>query len=196
MIRFATSLLIVLCTCLTANGQNTNPRVIIETTLGDITIELFPMEAPVTVENFLSYVQGRTYDSAAFYRTVTLDNQPDNDVLIEVIQGGAWKTLDIEKFIPITLETTQETGIKHLNGTISMARNGPDTATTEFFICINDQPELDFDGKRNSDGQGFAAFGQVISGMEAVIAIQNAPHLNQEINPMIYIKSIRLISVD
>ena len=194
MIKFTASLFLVLGTFLTAVGQNTNPKVVIETTLGEITLELFPSEAPVTVENFLRYVQDGTYDSSAFYRTVTLDNQPNNDVLIEVIQGGAWKTLDIEKFQPITHETTQETGIKHINGTISMARNGPGTATTEFFICINDQPELDFGGKRNSDGQGFAAFGQVVSGMDTVIDIQDAPHLKQEINPMIYIKSIRLVS--
>lgn len=194
MIKFGSSLVFVLSTFLTVVGQNIDPKVVIETTLGDITIELFPNEAPVTVENFLKYVQDGTYDSSAFYRTVTLDNQPNNDVLIEVIQGGAWKTLDIENFQPISHETTQETGIKHLSGTISMARNGPGTATTEFFICINDQPELDFGGKRNPDGQGFAAFGQVLSGMETVIAIQNAPHVNQEINPMIYIKSIEQIS--
>ena len=194
MIKFAASLFLVLGTFLTAVGQNTNPKVVIETTLGEITLELFLPEAPITVENFLRYVQDGIYDSASFYRTVRLDNQPDNDVLIEVIQGGAWKTLNIEKFQPVSHETTQETGIKHLSGTISMARNGPGTATTEFFICINDQPELDFGGKRNPDGQGFAAFGQVISGMETVIAIQNSPHINQEINPMIYIKSIRKIS--
>ena len=194
MIKFAASLLFVLGTFLTSVGQNTNPNIIIETTLGDIGIELFLTEAPVTVENFLRYVQDGIYDSSSFYRTVRLDNQPNNDVLIEVIQGGAWKTLDIEKLQPITHETTQETGIKHLNGIISMARNGPGTATTEFFVCINDQPELDFGGKRNPDGQGFAAFGQVISGMATVKAIQNSPHINQEINPMIYIKSIRQVS--
>ena len=96
MIKFTASLFLVLTTFLTAVGQNTNPKVVIETTLGEITLELFLPEAPITVENFLRYVQDGIYDSASFYRTVRLDNQPDNDVLIEVIQGGAWKTLNIE----------------------------------------------------------------------------------------------------
>ena len=69
-------------------------------------------------------------------------------------------------------ETTRETGLRHLDGVISMARMGPGTANTEIFICIGDQPELDFGGKRNPDGQGFGAFGRVVEGMEVVRRIQ------------------------
>ena len=93
-------------------------------------------------------------------------------VKIEVIQGG----LELEStdlpFEAIRHESTQITGIKHLDGVISMARGGPGTAASEFFICINDQPELDFGGQRNPDEQGFAAFGKVVDGMEVVRRIQ------------------------
>ena len=81
---------------------------------------------------------------------------------------------DIGLFEPIKLERTSDTGIKHLDGTISMARGGPDTASSEFFICVNPQPSLDFGGMRNADGQGFAAFGQVTMGMDVVRKIQNS----------------------
>jgi peptidyl-prolyl cis-trans isomerase A (cyclophilin A) len=76
---------------------------------------------------------------------------------------------------PIQQETTAQTGLKHLDGTISMARLEPGSATSEFFICVGDQPELDFGGKRYADGQGFAAFGRVTQGMEVVRAIQALP---------------------
>ncbi|MDG1708297.1 MAG: peptidylprolyl isomerase, partial [Emcibacteraceae bacterium] len=102
-----------------------------------------------------------------------MQNQEQNDIKIEVIQGGISGDSDIAKFEPTVLERTNETGIKHLDGAISMARGGPDTASSEFFICINDQPSLDFGGMRNADGQGFAAFGMVTKGMDVVRAIQN-----------------------
>ena len=80
---------------------------------------------------------------------------------------------------PIKIETTKATSLLHKNGTISMARSEPNSATSSFFICINDQPELDFGGKRNSDGQGFAAFGQVTKGMDVVLKIQSQKSENQ-----------------
>jgi peptidyl-prolyl cis-trans isomerase A (cyclophilin A) len=105
-----------------------------------------------------------------------MDNQPRDSVKIEVIQGGRWENEE-RGFAPIQLETTLVTGILHRDGVISMARSGPDSATSEFFICIGEQPDLDFAGRRNKDGQGFAAFGRVIKGMEIVRKIHsiNAP---------------------
>ena len=149
-----------------------NPTIIMETSLGTITLQLFPKKAPNTVKNFLSYIEQNRYNECHFYRVVHSNNQPENKILIEVIQGG----LGIDKH-PLELksiihENTDQTNILHKNGTISMARLEPGTASSEFFICINDQPELDFGGKRNPDGQGFAAFGQVIKGMEIVRTIQ------------------------
>ena len=132
----------------------------IETSLGNIVIELYPDKAPLTVSNFLKYVDNDLYDNSSFFRVCTAQNEVDRKIKIEVIQGG--NVDETKSYPPIKIETTKQTGIKHLNGTISMARSEPDTATSQFFICIKDQPELDFRGKRNPDGQGFAAFGKVI----------------------------------
>ena len=174
--------------------DNDRVRVAIETRKGLIEIEIARGRAPITSANFLRYVDQGLYNNTTFYRTVTLSNQPNDLVKIEVIQGGAGVEHLIEgkaKHLPIKLERTSLTGLKHLDGTISMARLGADSATTEFFICVNDQPELDFGGKRYADGQGFAAFGQVISGQKVVRQIQQAPAEGQNIIPPIPILSIK-----
>ena len=167
------------------------PIIAIQTEAGSIRVELDPVHAPATVANFLRYVDERFFDHTAFYRTVTTspDNQPDKRVKIDVIQGGANDTK--ATYAPIALERTSVTGLKHLDGTISMARDGPDTATSEFFICVGDQPELDFGGHRNPDGQGFAAFGRVIAGMEIVRRIHAARADGQRLDPPIAI--IRIV---
>jgi peptidyl-prolyl cis-trans isomerase A (cyclophilin A) len=87
----------------------------------------------------------------------------------------------------LALERTRDTGLSHKDGTVSMARAGPDTATSDFFICIGDQPPLDFGGKRNPDGQGFAAFGRVVAGMDVVRRIQAAPAEGQSLKPPVRI---------
>ncbi|MDB4582821.1 peptidylprolyl isomerase [Draconibacterium sp.] len=155
------------------------PKVIMETTLGVIIVEVDTAKAPTTAKNFLKHVETNTYKNGVFYRVVRMDNQPKNDVKIEVIQGGIYTEPRFGEIQPIEHETTAKTGLRHLNGTISMARMGPGTASTEFFICIGDQPELDFGGKRNADGQGFAAFGQVVEGMDVVREIQKQKDKNQ-----------------
>lgn len=164
---------LVLCTLLFVKLGSiaTAQQVEIETEAGPIIIKLDPEKAPGTVANFLRYVKEKRYDGATFYRVVRLDNQATSPVKIEVIQGGLG-TDSTRMFPPITQETTQKTGLKHLDGTLSMARGLPASGASEFFICINAQPELDFGGKRNPDGQGFAAFGQVVSGMDVVRKIQ------------------------
>lgn len=165
--------------------------VVMETEKGDIEIELDPGAAPKTVANFLKYVDGKFYDGGVFHRTVTLKNQPDNKIKIEVIQGGVNPAKAKDDFPAIPLERTKETKFAHRDGTISMARDGPDTATSDFFICIGDQPELDFGGKRNPDGQGFAAFGRVVKGMKIVKEIQTAPAKEQKLDPPIKIKKVK-----
>ncbi len=161
------------------------PVVTIQTSLGNISCEIDTINAPITGNNFLKHIQNGTYDDAVFYRVVRQDNQPKNDIKIEVVQGGVFVESQFEKIKPIRHESTQETGLKHLNGTLSMARMEPGSASTEFFICVGDQPSLDFGGKRNPDGQGFAAFGQVLDGMETVRKIQNLKDINQTlIEPM------------
>ena len=150
-------------------------RVRVQTTLGDIVLELDPAKAPGTTANFLKYVDGGHYDGGTFHRTVKMDNQPESPIKIEVIQAGVNAAKAKDGFPAIPLERTSVTGLKHVDGAVSMARGTADSATSGWFICINDQPSLDFGGQRNPDGQGFAAFGRVVSGMDVVRKIQQAP---------------------
>jgi peptidyl-prolyl cis-trans isomerase A (cyclophilin A) len=140
-------------------------QAIISTPLGEIEIELYSEQAPKSVANFIKYIEAGAFNEGRFYRVVRLDND-NGSPKIEVIQGGA--NVEFKDFAAIELEATKQTGIKHLSGVLSMARGAPDTATSEFFICIGAQPSLDFGGLRNPDGQGFAAFGRVIKGMHIV----------------------------
>ncbi len=167
------------------------PRIIMQTDLGAIEIEIDTVHAPVTAANFLRYVDAGHYTPGRFHRTVTPDNQPNNDVRIEVIQGGVERGRGLTAFPPIPLERTNVTGLRHRDGTISVARGGPDSGRSDFFICIGDQPELDFGGKRNPDGQGFAAFGQVVRGMDVVRRIQASPADGQRLTPPVTILSVR-----
>jgi len=137
----------------------------IYTNVGDIKIELYAQQAPITVANFVRYIQAGAYEGGSFYRVVRVDND-NGSPKIEVIQGGA--NPDFTEFDPIFLEDTEQTGIHHTNGVLSMARGEQNSATQAFFICIGVQPSLDKGALRNPDGQGFAAFGRVISGMEVV----------------------------
>jgi peptidyl-prolyl cis-trans isomerase A (cyclophilin A) len=158
------------------------------TSEGEIQFRLYPDKAPLTVANFLRYVEAGLYNGTTFFRVVTLDNQPNNSVKIEVIQGG---DMDEKKcFQPIALETTKMTGLRHRDGTVSMARAGPGTATCNFFICIGDQRELDFNGRRNPDGQGFAAFGRVVKGMDVVRRIQKLEQEKQYLKKPVVIHAI------
>mgnify|MGYP001829134375 CR=1 FL=1 len=164
-----------------------NPRVLIKTSLGDIKAELYEKKVPITVANFLRYVDEGLFDGTTFFRVVTMDNQPNSPVKIEVVQGGTkFKNRAYpSKYPPIEHETTEITGVKHLNGVLSMARMKPGTATSSFSICIGDQPELDYGGKRNKDGQGFAAFGVVYEGMDVARKIHRQPVDRQMlINPV------------
>jgi len=163
--------LLYLTSWVTLNESCKAQTLLMTTDKGTISIKMNPKKAPITCENFMKYVTAGKYDGAKFYRTVRMNNQADKNVKIEVIQAGLQNDTT-GNFPAIVHETTKMTSLKHLNGTVSMARTKPGSATSEFFICINDQPELDFAGKRNPDGQGFAAFGTVISGMEVVKKIQ------------------------
>ncbi len=162
-------------------------RVVIETDLGAFELEVDVGRAPVTASNFLRYLDGGQYDGGTFFRTVHAENQPNDSIRIAVIQGGRNPDAEAEGFPPIALERTSETGLVHVDGAVSMGRTGPDTATDSFFICIGDQPSLDFGGMRNPDGQGFAAFGRVIEGMDVVRAIHAAPYEAQRLTPPVRI---------
>jgi peptidyl-prolyl cis-trans isomerase A (cyclophilin A) len=188
MPAFSRILLLFLSSCLASASS----AIRVHTSLGIIDAELDAVGAPVTVENFLRYVDAGRYAGGVFHRTVRLepDNQPRNAVKIEVVQGGVNPEFAERDWPAIPLERTRDTGLQHRDGTLSMARAGPDTATSDFFICIGDQPELDFGGRRNPDGQGFAAFGRVTIGMDVVRRIQQAPADGQKLTPPVRILRI------
>ena len=146
-----------------------------------ITLEIDTRRAPQTAANFLKYVRDGFYDGGEFHRAVRPDNEPRTDAPIQVVQARINPARANAEFPPIAIERTSMTGLTHRNGTVSMARDvtptapGPDTATSWFFITIGDQPVLDAGGGRSPDGQGFAAFGRVLEGMEVVKRIQMSP---------------------
>ena len=155
-------------------------RVRMSTDLGDIVVELYPDKAPISVANFLAYADRHLLDGGSFYRTVGPWND-NNPATISVIQGGLNR--DDSPLPAIAHETTKVTGLRHIDGVISMARDGPGTAGAEFFICIGNNPALDFGGARNPDGQGFAAFGRVVEGMDVVRKIHKAPAVSNASDP-------------
>jgi peptidyl-prolyl cis-trans isomerase A (cyclophilin A) len=177
----------------TAQGKPVRTRCV--TDVGAFVIQVDIDVAPITVANYLAYVDGQHLDGGSVYRLVTLANQaPETRFRIEVVQWGL--NLPDGKpapFPPIAHETTRQTGLRHLDGTVSMARSTPGSATAEFFICIGPQPELDHGGRRNPDGQGFAAFGQVVEGMETVRAIHAAGSQAQYLAKPITVRTVRRV---
>lgn len=184
-------LLLITSAIMALSSCDGKKEVIINTGFGEIHVALDLQNAPVTSANFLRYVDAGLFDSACFYRVVRPDNQQNDSIRIAVIQGGRYNQEETGGFPPIAHETTEMTGIRHLNGTISMARWTPGTATSEFFICVGDQPELDYGAKRNPDGQGFAAFGQVTKGMDVVMKIHSIEAPTQYLDKPILIYSIK-----
>ena len=176
-------------TAIQATSQDANKPVLVrvETERGSLDIEVDVARAPVTARNFLRYVDAGFYDGGQFHRSATLESQTDRPVRIEVIQASINQTREKDQFTPIPLERTKQTGLFHKDGTISMARGTADSARSSFFICINDQPSLDYGGSRNPDGQGFAAFGRVVAGMGVVRAIHCAPKQEERLTPPIKI---------
>lgn len=169
------------------------PHILIKTSAGDIECEVYPKKAPKSVAAFLSYVDSGFYDNASFYRVLNDDNQASNAGKSELIQGGIWKS-NHKKAVSLTgipHETTQQTHILHKDGVLSLARTEPGSATTEFFICVGDQPGFDFGGENNPDGQGYAAFGKVLKGMNIVRNIYARPENNQSFDPPIVIYGIK-----
>ena len=170
------------------------PAVKIETNYGDIIVELYADRAPKTVAAFLSYVDSGYYKGGSFYRVLKGDEQPSSSFKSDLIQGGIWQTRNkLQLSIPgIPLETTRQTGLHHQDGTVSLARLGPNTGSTEFFILIGDQAGKDYDygGDANDDKQGFAAFGRVVEGMDIVKQIHGQPDYNTNLTPPVAINNI------
>lgn len=186
-IAAAAALLACALALLCAQDGAQTVRVRFETALGPFEVEIDAVRAPVTVANFLKYVDGGFYDGGRVHRSARLETQAARPVKIEVIQAGINPSRRGDAFPAIPLERTSVTGLLHKDGTISMARSGPDTAVSDFFICVGDQPSLDFGGARNPDGQGFAAFGRVVAGMDIVRAIHRAPADGEALTPPVTI---------
>lgn len=163
-----------------------------QTKFGEIQFELYNDKAPQTVAGFLKNVEAGIYKDSYFYRVLNQDNQSSNAMKNFLLQGGIWRSNSkLSQTLPrIPHETTQQSGILHTDGVISMARLEPGSAGSEFFICIGSQPGLDFGGKNNSDGQGYAAFGKVIEGMEVVRKIYRQPEDDQSFEPPVKIYNI------
>ena len=175
----------------------TRPTIEIATPLGAFTVSLDPEHAPVSSANFLAYVDGGHLASGSIYRIVAACNQgPEIAHRIDVIQFG-WVGATPETpppLPPIAHEPTNRTGLRHVDGTLSMARKTPGSAGPAFFICLGDQPELDFGGRRNPDGQGFAAFGRVESGMDVVRAIHARAEASDRLRTPIPLSAVTRIA--
>lgn len=151
------------------------PHAVIETSEGDIVVALNDSAAPVSVANFIAHAEAGHLDAGNFYRSVRDDNERPGVEPMHLIQGGYGRD-GLPEAEGIAHESTLETGLTHSRGAISMARTAVGTATTEFFIMVDDYPGLDAGpGKRNPDEAGYAVFGAVIEGMDVVERIWMAP---------------------
>jgi peptidyl-prolyl cis-trans isomerase A (cyclophilin A) len=169
----------------------------LETPHGAIDLAIDTTRAPVTAVNFLKYVDGGFYDGGRFHRATRPENYtpaPPNRPMMEVIQAGINPERRGDAFPAVPLERTSVTGLRHVAGTVSMARSPEaDSARSDFFICLDDQPSLDFGGLRFDDGQGAAAFGRVVAGMDVARRIQQQPVEKQALTPPVPIsKAFRL----
>ncbi|WP_296680332.1 peptidylprolyl isomerase [Novosphingobium sp.] len=177
-------------------------RVAMVTALGTIEVDLDHRRAPITVENFVRYVDAKKFDGMPFYRAMRLNwgTQPNG-----LIQAGL-QANPLKVFKPIAHEPTSQTGILHKAGTISMARYAPGTAMADFSILLSDLPSLDADPKSaNAESQaGFAAFGHVVTGMDVVRKIWDAPLSptkgegplkGQMLEPPVKVLTVRRVSI-
>ena len=173
-------------------------RTRVETEAGAFVVEVDPEVAPITVAHYLAHVDRQLLDGGAVYRIVTLANQaPETRHKIEVVQWGMMRPDDQPPPLPpIVHETTRQSGLRHRDGTVSMARAQPGSATTEFFVCIGAQPELDFGGGRNPDGQGFAAFGRVVDGMDVIRSLHARGEADQYLAQPVRVRSVRRVARD
>jgi peptidyl-prolyl cis-trans isomerase A (cyclophilin A) len=185
--------LLIFLAVLGSCSQRGLPGVEMLTPYGRVVITIDTIRAPVTGKNFLRLVSSGVYGNGWFYRVVNAGNQAENPVKINVVQGGLYDEQAIGKVEAIPHENTSATGTRHRNGTISMARNGPGTASSEFFVCIGRQSGLDFGGLRNPDRQGFAAFGKVTTGMRIIRRIHQMQDSAQYLTDPVKIGSAKII---
>jgi peptidyl-prolyl cis-trans isomerase B (cyclophilin B) len=162
IVIFATGMIFLLGAV--SNAAQDNPKVLMKTTKGDITIELYPDKAPLSVANFLSYVNEKFYDGTVFHRVIKNF----------MIQGGGMTEDFQEKPAKDPIQNEAKNGLKNKRGTLAMARMAePHTASSQFYINHVDNPGLDYG--QAADGWGYCVFGSVIEGMDVVEAIATSP---------------------
>ncbi len=169
--------------------ESTNPRVLMETSMGNVTIELFSEKAPISVRNFLSYVTDGYYVGLTFHRVIPTF----------MIQGGGLDENLQPKKTKFAIKNEANNGLKNSRGTLAMARTSVvDSATSQFFINVADNAFLDYKGKRAEDF-GYAVFAQVVEGMEVVDAIKTVKtgskggHSDVPVEP-VFINSIKVLA--
>lgn len=168
----------------------------IHTALGVIEVEVFEERAPASTTYFLADVRTHRYNDTSFFRIVTPDNEPaERQPRIATIQGGLSHRRDDPPPV-IPHENTDLTGLRHLQGTVSLARFSPGAVYHSFFICVRDEPALDFGGTRNPDGQGFAAFGHVTAGFGVVRDIYTRAEARDVLEHPIRIHTVRVDPVE
>ena len=194
---FLIIVLIIVSGCNNPPKKYDKPTIDIQTYFGDIIVELYPEKAPKTVAGFLSFVDSGYFKNTSFYRILTKDDESMNAAKTNLIQGGLWQTkLKLQQKLPgIPLETTRQTGILHTAGIISLARGVEEnSANTEFFICLDREPDYDYGGDASPDKKGYATFGKVISGMKYVKQIHQQPEFETNFMPPIKIINIKRLN--
>jgi peptidyl-prolyl cis-trans isomerase A (cyclophilin A) len=183
----------IICSCSQTKKKYDKPTIDIQTYFGDIIVELYPDKAPKTVGAFLSFVDSGYFKNTSFYRVLKKEDEVMNAAKSQLIQGGLWQTkIKKQQTIPgIPLETTKQTGILHKEGVISLARGeAENSGNTEFFICMDDEPDYDYGGDASPDKKGYATFGKVIEGMKFVKQIHDQPDYQTNFTPPIKIINI------
>jgi peptidyl-prolyl cis-trans isomerase A (cyclophilin A) len=190
--------LVIVCSgCNNQPVKYDHPTIEIQTYYGNIIVELYPEKAPQTVKGFLSFVDSGYFKNTSFYRVLKKEDQSMNATKTQLIQGGLWQTKIklLEKLPGIPLETTEQTGIPHEEGVFSLARGvEPNSGNTEFFICLDDEPDYDYGGSASPDKKGYVTFGRVVSGMKYVKQIHEQPDYETNFRPPIKIINIIRLS--
>lgn len=170
--------LVLLALLALAGCGERKPRVALHTPFGTVLVEVDSARAPATAANFLRYVRERRYDSASFYR-VRRDPAARIAGPKGIVQGGLHRGDTTRLLPPVRFESTRQTGLRHTDGTVSMARfEDENSARAEFFVVLGDQPHLDYQGPGRA---GYAAFGRVVEGMEVVRAVQGLPARGEQL---------------
>lgn len=165
----------------------------VSTELGEFRVEFETARAPTTSAYFIGLVQAGGLDGASIYRIATRENQePPAFRPIEVIQAGL-SPEDVPVRPTISHETTRLTGLRHRRWSVSASRYGPGEPYGSFFVCMRDEPELDYGGRRHPDGLGFAAFGRVVAGFSTFEAILERAEATEYLTRRIRIIRARMI---